>query len=193
LHSTLPHIGLDFQGIVDPIDHIGQGNHHRQLNNFILGIIFSDVRQYVGVDRRCPAGNNIRKANSGFFFFVEGLAALVKPQRLNLFIGYADLLRRSSVEEGSVSAGVYAGCFQIGQLFVFGLYFALAHDRIVKLNECFEGRRKSGDDSENIGHFADIFLHHIVDFMQLTRRLIPGQRLWYSHWFSLLNRPNRNQ
>jgi hypothetical protein len=36
-------IGLNLQGIIDPIDQIGQGNYHGQLNDFILGIIPSNI------------------------------------------------------------------------------------------------------------------------------------------------------
>ena len=36
-------LGLNLQGIIDPVDQIGQGNYHRQLNDFILGIIPSNI------------------------------------------------------------------------------------------------------------------------------------------------------
>ena len=61
----------------------------------------------------------------------------VKPQLLDLFVGNAGLLRRSSVGGGSVFAFIYDRRFQIGQLLVFGFYFTLVHDRIIKLDECF--------------------------------------------------------
>ena len=128
----LPQIGFDLQGIVDSVDQIGQGNHHRQLNNFILGIIFAHIFQNRGVDSGSPARNNIGKAYGDFFFFVKGLAAPVKPQLLYLFVGNASLLRRSSVGEDSVPAFIYDGCFQIGQLLVFGFYFTFAQDRVIK-------------------------------------------------------------
>jgi hypothetical protein len=69
---------LNLQGIIDPVDQIGQGNHHRQFNDFILGIISSNIPQYVGIDCRGSAGNDIRQADGGFFFPVEYVAALVK-------------------------------------------------------------------------------------------------------------------
>ena len=36
-------IGLNLQGIIDPVNQISQGNYHRQFNNFILGKIFSNI------------------------------------------------------------------------------------------------------------------------------------------------------
>ena len=129
----LPQIGFDLQGIVDSVDQIGQGNHHRQLNNFIFGIIFAHIFQNRGIDSGSTARNNIGKANGDFFFFVKSLAAPVKPQFLYLFVGNAGLLRRSGVGEDSVPAFIDDGCFQIGQLLVFGLYFTFAQDRVIKL------------------------------------------------------------
>ena len=85
-----------------------------------------------GVDSGSPARNNIGKANGNFFFFVKGLAAPVKAQLLYLFVSDAGLLRRSSVGAGSVLAFIYDGCFQIGQLLVFGFYFTFAQDRVIK-------------------------------------------------------------
>jgi hypothetical protein len=172
------------QGVVDSVGQIGESNRHCQLDNLILGIIFPYIFQNVGVDGGRPTRNNIRKSKGDFFLFIKGVAALVKPQRLYLFAGNAGLLRRSSVGEGSVAAVVYAGCFQIGQLLVFGIYFSCVHDRIVKLNECFQGCRKPGDDPKDIGYPADVFLNLVVNLVQLGRRLLFGKRLWNSHWIS---------
>ncbi len=191
--TTLPHIRLNLEGIVDAVDQICQGDHHRQLNNFILGIILSHIRQNVSVDGRSPTGYNVSKANGDFFFFVKGLTALIKLQPLYLFIGNANLLRRSSVEEGSIAAIIYAGSFQIGQLFIPGFNFALVHDRIVKRKEGFQGGWKSGDHPENIGYLADFLLNLVIDSMQLGRRFFFGQGCWNFHWYSpFLVRVKRN-
>ena len=131
VYDSSHRIELDLQGFVDPVDQIGEGYHHRQLNNLILGIIFAHIFQNRWVNSGRPARNNIGKAYDGFFFFIKGLTVSVKPKLLYLFVGNASLLRRSSVVAGSVAASVDAGCFQIGQLFVFGFYFPLAHDGII--------------------------------------------------------------
>jgi hypothetical protein len=153
----LHRIDLDLQGIVDPVDQIGQGYHHRQLNNLILGIVFAHIFQNRRVNCGRPARNNIGKTYDDFFFLVKGFAVSVKPQLFDLFVGNAGLLRRSSVGDGSIFAFIYDRCFQIGQLLVFGFYFALVHDRVVKLDKRFKSCRKSGYHPENIGYTADIF------------------------------------
>jgi hypothetical protein len=160
--NSSTHIGFYIEGIIDPVDHIGQGNYRCQLDNFIFRIIFADVIQDICIDGGCTPGNNIREADGGFFFGIENVTVLVKFKRPDLFFGNTGLLRRSSMVIGSVAAGVDAGCFQICQLFVSGFNFAFAHDRIVKLNECLQGFRKSGDDSENIGNHADVGLDGII-------------------------------
>jgi hypothetical protein len=167
-------IGLNLQGIIDPVDQIGEGNYHRQLNNFILGIIPSYIPQYVGINCGGPAGYDIRQADGDFFFFVECIAALVKSQCLYLFVRDTGLLRRSSVVVGSVAAVIDAGCFQIGQLLVFGVNSAFFHDGIVKRYEGFQGGWKSGNDPEYVGHFADAFLNLVIDSVQLDRCLLFG-------------------
>jgi hypothetical protein len=43
---------------------------------------------------------------SGFVFFIEGFAALVEDQVLNLFVRYARLLRRSNVSTRSILTAV---------------------------------------------------------------------------------------
>jgi hypothetical protein len=128
-------------------------------------MVFAHIFQNRWVDSGSPARYNIGKAYDDFFFLVKGIAVSVKPQLLDLFVGNAGLLRRSSVGKGSVFAFIYDGCFQIGQLFVFGFYFTMVHDRVIKLDERFQSCRKSGDHSEDIGNAADIFLHLVVYFM----------------------------
>jgi hypothetical protein len=167
-------IGLDLQGIINPVYQVGEGNDHRQLDNFIFGIISPYIPQNVGIDRGGPTGNDIGQANGDFFFLVEYLTALVKSQCLYLFVGDTGLLRRSSVVMGSVAAVIDAGCFQIGQLLVFGVNDAPGHNRIVKRYNGFQGGRKSGDDPEYVGHSANVILNLIIDSMQLSRCLLFG-------------------
>lgn len=104
-------IGLNLKGVIDPVNQIGQGNDHGQLNNFIFRIIPADIFQNVGINRGGAPGNNIRQADGDFFLCIECIAALIKSQGLNLFVGDAGLLRRSSVVVESVAAIIDAGSF----------------------------------------------------------------------------------
>ncbi len=69
---------MNLQGIVDPVYQVGKGNNHGQLDDFILGIIPSNIIEHVIIDSGGPAGNDVRQANGDFLFCIEDITALVK-------------------------------------------------------------------------------------------------------------------
>ena len=69
---------MNLQRIINAVYQVGKGNHHGQLDDFILGIIPSDIPQHVRIDSGGTAGDEIRKAYGNLLLFIERITALVK-------------------------------------------------------------------------------------------------------------------
>jgi hypothetical protein len=110
-HGTLPQVRLNLQRIVEPVDQVGQSDHHDQFHDLRIGVVGSKPGQDRGIDGRRPPGDKVGEADGGALLFVEGIAVLVKSQIFDLLLGRARLLRRSSVGAQSVLAGIDAGGF----------------------------------------------------------------------------------
>jgi hypothetical protein len=94
------------QCVVKAVGEIGGADHQCQFHNLPLIVEFSQLFEGTAANGSGAARDALGVQNRGFLLLVKQRAAVVELQRLDLFAGDSDPLRRSGVCTGSILAAV---------------------------------------------------------------------------------------
>lgn len=94
------------QSVVEAVGEIGGADYQRQFHDLPLVVELPQFFERAGANCGGAAGDALRVEDGGLILLVKQRAALVELQRLDLFVGDADSLRRSDVRARSILAAV---------------------------------------------------------------------------------------
>jgi hypothetical protein len=94
------------QRVVHAVGEVGEGNSQRQFNDLLFRKMLAQSLKVLLTYSGGCARDLVGKVDGRLILFIEKIAAFVEDNRLDLFLGDADPLRRSGVGFGSIFARI---------------------------------------------------------------------------------------
>jgi hypothetical protein len=176
-----PYVRGELKGIVEALGKVGQADDEGQFHDLLFIIIFLQLFEDILPDCGCGPCHKLNKTESGFVLFIEGVTALVEEDLPELLVGYASLLRRSSVGAGSILTAIEHGRCEVRQLFVPICQRSAGHDGLEEWDEAQERFRLISHRAKDIGDGPELLRQGVVKTLDRSGGVFFGKGFDYRH------------
>jgi len=179
-------VGRGLQCVIEAIGEVGDADRQGELNDLPFIEIFAQFLKCVRAQGRSAASDPLSVQYCGLIFFVEELAAFKEQQRVNLFLGDANPLRRSGVGACSIFAAVKQGGLQVGEFFVALVNRAFRDDGTIQRKKFVQDVRAVRHERKDVGHLTEFLCKRIERFLSSGSGFFFCQRIYGSHEVSFV-------